>query len=425
MLESKYALTAVAVCFILFSIHLSAAVLLEERRFSIRKTSLLWMSAGVIFFLIVYFCYSLLPLSVRLPSAVLISFIYFWVTFIYASADGLWKKCYLWVTYGTVFCIIWPFSVMLSNILVPPGYDIAAYLVRAVLQFIFCIPLLLAYRRFIRAVIREVSGFQSKSWIRLFVSSIIYFILFLVMISLMAGENWKDRKLFFFFFLDIAAFAASNIVSLSIIYYMHKEGRDEALKQNLVYMDNYVGNVREREDEIRRFRHDMRHHNEYLSSLAREGKCSEILEYLGSCPESGDNQKSWCPHIVVNGILSSYSRKAVEAGVEFSASADTPAHSGIKDVDYVSILSNLLENAIHAAEKTKSHGPLSVDIRRVGEKTVILVSNPSEDIKLENGLPVNRSIGIDSIITTARKYQGEVNYSLCGGICSCCVILNA
>lgn len=424
MLEAKYVFVAAIVCLILFCIHLSAAVLLEERRFSRKKTFVLWLIAGFVFFLVVYFCYSLLPSSIRLAVSLLVAFLYFWATFLYASADGFWKKCYLWVTYGTVFCILWPISVMLSKVLVPQNQDIFVYLLRAGLQFCFCIPLLLLYRKYVRPLIREVSGFHSANWLRLFVSSIVYFLLFLILMTLMSGENWLNKTLTILFFINICAFCASTVVSISIIYYMRKEGRDEAVRQNMEYMVDYVENVKQRENEIRRLRHDIHHHNEHIVSLAREGNCEEILKYLGSHEEKIEYQRSWCSNIVVNGILSSYESKAKEKGVEFVASADTPAHSKIKDVDYVSLLANLLENALNATEKIKSKGPISVDIRRVCEKVVIVVANPSFPFKLENGLPVNRSIGIDSITTTARKYQGEVNYSYDNNICSCCVVLN-
>ena len=45
-------------------------------------------------------------------------------------------------------------------------------------------------------------------------------------------------------------------------------------------------------------------------------------------------------------------------------------------------------------------------------------------IKLENGLPTARGIGIDSIISSSNRYQGEINYKIQEGICTACVILN-
>ena len=56
---------------------------------------------------------------------------------------------------------------------------------------------------------------------------------------------------------------------------------------------------------------------------------------------------------------------------------------------------------------------------------MIAVSNPCPDgLKLENGLPAERSVGIDSIVSAAERYQGEVHYKVEAGVCTACVILN-
>ncbi len=424
MLETKYIFTAAFVCFVLFSIHLSAVVLLEERRFTLKKTILLWISAGLIFFLVVFLCYSFLPSTLRLAVSLLVSFLYFWATFIYSSADGMWKKCYLWVTYGTVFCILWPVSVMISMCILPPTMAVARYMLRAVIQLLLCFPLLVVYRKYARPFIRDVSGFYSSSWLSLFIFSIVYFFFSLVLMVLMAGRDWADKTLLLIYLLFIAAYSASSVICFSTIYYIRKEKRDESVRLNVEYMVSYVENAREREEETRRIRHDVRHHNECIAAMARRGDTEGILDYLGQKRDAVKSQKVWCPHIMVNGILSSYASKAEEKDISFSASADIPAFSPIKDSDYVAILANLLENALNAASKIGSGSPVTADITMVGEKTVIVVSNPSEEIRLEDGLPVNRSIGIDSILASSRKYHGEVNYSFSDGICSCCVILS-
>lgn len=422
MLETKYILTAAMVCFILFSIHLLAAVLLEERRFSKRKTAFLWLVAGVILFLSVLVFYSFLPRRLRLAVSLLVSFFYFWGTFIYLSADGLWKKCYLWVTYGTVFCILWPFSVTLSKLILSPAHNVLSYLLRAFLQFIFCLPILLLYRKYIRELIRNVSGFHTRTWLNLFVFSIIYFVLFLVFMIFIVSLEEVSGRFVILYLLSVSGYVVATTICIGTIYSMKKEERDDLMKENMEYMLSYVENVRVMEAETRRIRHDVRHHNERIAFLARENDTKGILEYLGESGEERERQ-AFCPNIVVSGILSSYAGKAEEKGISFTASADTPVTTTINDVDFVSILSNLLENALNATLNLKSDGPIRADIKRVGDKTVIVVSNPSPPLKIEGGLPFKRSTGIDSIIISARKYNGDVNYSLSGGVLTAMVVL--
>ena len=108
----------------------------------------------------------------------------------------------------------------------------------------------------------------------------------------------------------------------------------------------------------------------------------------------------------------------------FTAPAEPPAQSDVADVDFVAILANLLENALHACTAAHSAGPIRVHIRNVGKKTVLAVSNSCVNLKLENGLPAERSVGIDSIVSAAERYQGEVHYKVEAGVCTACVILN-
>ncbi len=424
MFGLKYTIAAFFFCFFLFALHMVAALLLEERRFSRGRTVLVWSLAGMVFFAIIYFCHGLLPNSLSFFVSFMGSFLYFWGTFVYASADGFWKKCYLWVSYGCVFCFFWPLSSILSNLFAYKGSAVLVYYLRCIVQIAFCLPLLLIYRRYGRGLIREVSGFQSKSWRRMFVVSILYFLMFS---SLMMGlrSNDKDVGTILFYVLVASSFVAVNLVNISNIYYMKKEARDELVKQNIEYLSAYVENVRETEKEARRIRHDVRHHYDCIASMAREGDTDGILRYLGEEEKREERTSSFCPHVMVNGILSSYKNKAQEADISFIAQADTPFYSRIKDVDYVAILANLLENALNATKGMESSGPIRVAVKSVGGKTVVVVSNSAPSgFKLENGLPVNRSTGIDSVITAAKRYNGEVKYKVEDGVCTACVVLS-
>lgn len=423
MFGFKYTIAAFFFCVFLFSLHMVAALLLEERRFSRRKTVLIWSIAGIAFFAIIYLCHGLLPKPLGFFASFLGSFLFFWGSFVYASADGFWKKCYLWVSYGCVFCFFWSLSSFLSNLFAFKGSVVLVYYLRCIFQIAFCLPVLLLYRRYGCGLIREVSGFHSKNWRRLFIVSILYFLMFLALMMRLRS-NEKDIGLILFYVLVAFSFVAVNLVSVSNIYYMKKEARDALVKQKVEYFESYVENVRESEKEARRIRHDARHHYDCIASMAKDGDTDGILRYLGEEGERAESPSSFCPHVMVNGILSSYRNKTQEAGIGFIAQADTPSYSRIKDVDYVAILANLLENALNATRGLNSSGPIRITVRNIGSKTVIVVSNPAPlGFRLEDGLPVNRSIGIDSIITASKRYSGEVEYKVEDGFCTVCVIL--
>lgn len=109
-----------------------------------------------------------------------------------------------------------------------------------------------------------------------------------------------------------------------------------------------------------------------------------------------------------------------------SVEADTKDDTRIKDMDYVAILSNLLENAVNGCIECGSDGEIKVNIRTVADKTVIVCSNPCRrDICLENSMIKNRGIGIESMLSAIRKYDGDIKYSLDNGVLTACIILNS
>ena len=96
------------------------------------------------------------------------------------------------------------------------------------------------------------------------------------------------------------------------------------------------------------------------------------------------------------------------------------------DMDFVAILSNLLENAVNGCKECHSCGEIAVSIRTVADKIVMVCSNPCKPgLVIENNRVKNKGIGIDSMLSAAKKYDGDVSYSLEDGILTVCVILKS
>ena len=425
MTDPGYIGTILYVSLSIFAVLLVAGLLMQERRYSVKKTVLLWGAEGIILLLDMYLCFGLLPVPLRLPVSLTVGFVSYTGIFMAVSADGFWKKTYLMITFFCVCCISWSGGLYLCYFFLPDGTAAMKYLVRTALHIATALPILLVYRKYGRPLLREVSGFQKSSWRLLSAVSGIYLFLFGALMSRIRLDNGVETYTLLVFCVAVCTFAAVTVLSISNIFHMRKEAREALGRQKTDYLTDYVETVGKAERESRRIRHDKRHHDACIAAMARAGDTDAILRYLEQ--EEGEIEEfpAWCPHLMVNEILRSYAGKAKEAGVDFTAQADTPAQSGVTDVDFVAILANLLENALNACTTAGSAGPIRVHIRNVGAKTVIAVGNPcAPGLKLENGLPAARSVGIDSIISAAARYQGEVNYKVEGGVCTACVILN-
>ena len=424
MTDPHYIGTILYVGLAIFAALLAAGLLMQERRWSVQRTALLWGAEGLILLLDLYLCFGLLPAPLRLPVSLTVGFLSYSAVFIAVSADGFWKKVYLLITFFCVCCISWSGGLYLCYFLLPDRPMAVKYLVRTALHIVTALPILLAYRKYGRPLLREVSGFRKQSWKLLSAVSAIYFFLFIALMSRIRLDDGVEPDTLFVFCAAVCTYASVSVLSIGNIFYMRRDAREALVKQKLEYLASYMETVSRAERESRRIRHDKRHHDACIAAMARVGDTDGILRYLEQEQEAVESFPAWCPHPMVNELLRSYAEKAKAAGVAFTAQADTPAQSDVADVDFVAILANLLENALNACTAAHSAGPIRVHIRNVGKKTVLAVNNPCVNLKLENGLPAERSVGIDSIVSAAERYQGEVHYKVEAGVCTACVILN-
>lgn len=163
MTDPRYIGTILYVGLAIFAALLAAGLLMQERRWSVQRTALLWGAEGLILLLDLYLCFGLLPAPLRLPVSLTVGFLSYSAVFIAVSADGFWKKVYLLITFFCVCCISWSGGLYLCYFLLPDRPMAVKYLVRTALHIVTALPILLAYRKYGRPLFREVSGFQKQS----------------------------------------------------------------------------------------------------------------------------------------------------------------------------------------------------------------------------------------------------------------------
>jgi len=181
------------------------------------------------------------------------------------------------------------------------------------------LPILLAYRRYGRPLLREVSGFRKQSWKLLSAVSAIYFFLFIALMSRIRLDDGVEPDTLFAFCSTVCTYASVSVLSIGSIFYMRRDAREALVKQKLEYLASYMETVSRAERESRRIRHDKRHHDACIAAMARAGDTDGILRYLEQEQAVAENFPAWCPHPMVNELLRSYAEKAKAAGVAFTA----------------------------------------------------------------------------------------------------------
>ena len=174
-------------------------------------------------------------------------------------------------------------------------------------------------------------------------------------------------------------------------------------------------------DDAQAMRHDFRHHMVVIDELLNVGKAEEARSYAGSFIESSTEKHAnlYCKNSAVDAIAAHYDSLATAKGIESIWFLDVQKDLPVKETDFCSVLGNLVENAINAAEKC-DEGDRWLKIKASAlPKSVITIAvqnSFAEPVKLgADGIPVanqaDHGIGSASVAAISNKYDGSFNVS--------------
>lgn len=174
--------------------------------------------------------------------------------------------------------------------------------------------------------------------------------------------------------------------------------------------------LRESREKTSAYRHDMRHHMQFLSSCIENGRLDQARRYIqevGSRLET-DKVTVFCENEAANLIFSAFARRAGDAGVLFQAGAAIPALIHVAESDLCVLLSNALENALHACQKQRAKGLPAVIEASVYEQNTTLfvqiINSCDADVAFCREIPVTdvpgHGIGVRSICAIVDQYEG-------------------
>ena len=183
--------------------------------------------------------------------------------------------------------------------------------------------------------------------------------------------------------------------------------------------------LRTSQQQTRAYRHDLRHHLQYISACIENGRGEQAQEYIQSiCSEiEASKVTTYCENEAANLIFSSFAGRAENCGVPLNIQAHIPQLISVVETDLCVLLSNALENALRACRRMKAeNGPAYIEVtarEKNGHLFLQFVNPCPEGIQFENGLPVTHAeghgIGVRSICAIVEKYKGLSDFSVQDG----------
>lgn len=211
-----------------------------------------------------------------------------------------------------------------------------------------------------------------------------------------------------------------------LVYFKQYEEKREAERRNRILEMQQAQSQKEIEAQKRSaytvsiLRHDMRHFLATISAYIDSGECDKAKEYISRIASYVDKtaMHKFCKNEIVNMILSSYENMIEENQIDFQRSVQIPEHLPVSDVDLTSILSNALENAIHAVlplEVEKRH--ITLNLRMNNDKLLISIKNTfAEKPIIVDGMPYSRKaghgFGTQSIRYVSEKLKGNCQFTV-------------
>lgn len=206
-------------------------------------------------------------------------------------------------------------------------------------------------------------------------------------------------------------------IAYLVTKYLIASQRKRAMEKQLELELNHYNNMVQKNRDMRVFRHDFKNNLTSVRALISDGQYGEAEKYIDELYgrlDATKNAFSTGNHFA-DAILAEKSAAAAIWQTKLDFDGIIPA-DGIENIDLCTILANALDNAVEAS---KLVGNAVISVHAVQDSAVFMltVSNPTlHPVEIKNNTvkttkldSVNHGLGIGSIRSAAKKYNGEVN----------------
>ena len=192
----------------------------------------------------------------------------------------------------------------------------------------------------------------------------------------------------------------------------------ESMEQQLEYFKAYKNS----QEEIRRYKHDMKNHFLYLNSLSQDNKIEEMKEYINSLSEHWENipQLNGTGNTVIDAIIYGKSFLFEQNHIALTIEGQFTSNLDVEPIDLCTIFTNAIDNAIEANVKcpaTKDRY-LKIIIKGNQHHYLIIFKNPTNNtVKItDNRIKTdkqeeNHGFGLKNIERALLKYNGTFKIS--------------
>jgi len=270
---------------------------------------------------------------------------------------------------------------------------------------------------------------SSSLWV--YVSQLIVtFILFVMFLATIHNSEYLPR---YFVFIIVGLGLLINILIYTLHYTM-TVAHDRKLKSALYAQekDYYLSQsklMQESVEKIKAIRHDMKMHLSTVREYAADNMA--VTDYLNRLlGDIGETEPySNTGNTAIDSIINYKLRDIGESGFKPSVKITLPPNINLEAVDVVTILGNLLDNALDATMKLPDNKMLRLNVRYANDGIIIKIENTFDgNLKYTNGkTEADKQIatlktedghgyGLKNIRQAVERYNGDMKIEITGDI---------
>lgn len=243
----------------------------------------------------------------------------------------------------------------------------------------------------------QYQEFSFKNYLIQFLFFLVFSLLFVIFMLFQAKSAWKNQKL------------------------LEEQTNYERVTKA---QESYLNYVIKRDDDLRKFRHDIRAHMIILSDMIDKNQNYEAGQYLKKIEEivKVNLMKQSSGNITLDAVLNNLYEQIENNSIKFQIDGLLQNISQELSFDLSICIYNLLLNAIEACERMKDNDrEILLELKQYQQRLYIRVKNScenienAEDIQQLNTSKVDRKnhgYGSRNVKEIVQKYQGRVVYSV-------------
>ena len=214
-----------------------------------------------------------------------------------------------------------------------------------------------------------------------------------------------------------------NYIFIKLGQYYQKEQDYKIIELKNEFLEQCYLEQQEFHNKTSKLRHDFKNHNICILSLLKDSRIEEAKKYIESMNDViiFDSKYIKTSNDIIDIVLNQKSALAEKNNINMKIDSNIPKDINMEPMDLLSVLSNVLDNAIEAVIKVNKdiERKINIKISKYKEYLFICVSNTSEKdprniIKKSETTKkdkANHGLGSKIVKGIAEKYNGSIEYS--------------